>query len=56
MFTGGAHGSSNVSFLNFDAQTGLLLDNSVLFSDLEKIKELAETYFRKQENLLQMPH
>ena len=51
MFTGGAHGASNVSFLNFDAQTGLLLDNSVLFSDLEKIKELAETYFRKQENL-----
>lgn len=47
VFTGGAHGSLHISFKNFNAQTGHLLNNDALFSDVKGFKTLAKTYFDK---------
>ncbi|MGJ5641685.1 DUF3298 and DUF4163 domain-containing protein [Formosa sp. S-31] len=46
--TGGAHGILVISFLNFDAKSGLLLDNQKLFTDFESFKKLAKSYFDKE--------
>ncbi|GAA4803475.1 DUF3298 and DUF4163 domain-containing protein [Litoribaculum gwangyangense] len=46
-FTGGAHGNLLISLLNFNAQTGNLIENSELFNDIESFKTLANTYFDK---------
>ncbi len=43
--TGGAHGSLNISLLNFDAATGKLIDNNALFSDIEGFKTIAKKHF-----------
>lgn len=46
--TGGAHGNSHVSFLNFDKTTGKLLKTNDIFSDLKGFEKLAETYFNSE--------
>ena len=46
VFTGGAHGYSSLSFLNFDPATGDLLSPEDIF--LSGFTELAETYFRQK--------
>jgi len=43
--TGGAHGSMNISFLNFNSQTGELLKNDEFIKSNDFLK-LAKTYFR----------
>jgi hypothetical protein len=47
LFTGGAHGYSGTNFLNFNAQTGELLDINDLFKDSEGILNYCESIFRK---------
>lgn len=44
-FTGGAHGSLNISLLNFNATTGNIIENKNLFKNIEEFKALAKTYF-----------
>ncbi|MCX2680574.1 DUF3298 and DUF4163 domain-containing protein [Galbibacter sp. EGI 63066] len=51
MFTGGAHGYSYIYFLNFDINTGKVLEQSDLFTDLGAFTDLAEQIFRKQEGI-----
>ena len=51
LFTGGAHGYGATAFINFDPETGDLLEPGDLFSDLQGFKKLAEKKFRKQENI-----
>lgn len=43
--TGGAHGNLNISFLNFEASTGKLIDNNSLIKDVDSFKTIAKTYF-----------
>ena len=49
LFTGGAHGYTSISYLNFDPETGRLLSNKDLFS--EGFKEFAEKRFREKNNI-----
>ena len=42
--TGGAHGNTNISFLNFNSQTGKLLQNDDIIKNDDFLK-LAEKYF-----------
>ncbi|CAH0994546.1 hypothetical protein EMA8858_00656 [Emticicia aquatica] len=44
-FTGGAHGNSNTSYLNFNAKTGDLLKLTDIVSDTTALKKLAEMKF-----------
>jgi Deacetylase PdaC/Protein of unknown function (DUF3298) len=46
-FTGGAHGNSNISYLNFNAQTGDLLELTDIVSDTTALKKIAELKFEK---------
>lgn len=50
-FTGGAHPNTTVSFLNFDAATGELIDRQELIQDQEKLMEMAEGAFRHYHEL-----
>ena len=43
--TGGAHGNMNISFLNFNSQTGEILQNEDLFKSEKEFIEIAKTYF-----------
>ena len=43
--TGGAHGALNISFLNFETETGELINNDKLINNLKAFKNLAKTYF-----------
>ncbi|MFD1616469.1 DUF3298 and DUF4163 domain-containing protein [Gelatiniphilus marinus] len=43
--TGGAHGVLNISFLNFEAATGKLIDTPKLFIDIEGFKAIAKKHF-----------
>ena len=45
--TGGAHGISIVSFLNFKAATGEKISNEQLITDLEGFKKVVKPYFDK---------
>lgn len=45
--TGGAHGNSHVTFLNFDKKTGKLLAQSDIIKDLEDFKKFVQPYFEK---------
>ncbi|NMH87403.1 DUF4163 domain-containing protein [Flavivirga sp. Y03] len=45
--TGGVHGTLNISFLNFETQTGHLIPNDKLFKDIESFKKTAKIYFDK---------
>jgi len=50
-FTGGAHGYSSTSYLNFDKKKGRELDNGELFGDLGGFGEFVEARFREQEKI-----
>ncbi|WP_303316390.1 DUF4163 domain-containing protein [Flavivirga abyssicola] len=45
--TGGAHGTLNIAFLNFETKTGNLIVNNKLFKDIEGFKKVAKIYFNK---------
>lgn len=45
--TGGAHGTSNISFLNFNAEDGQKLTNEQLITDITAFKTMAKPYFDK---------
>lgn len=45
-FTGGAHGYSSKTFLNFDIERNIELENYQLFKDIEGFSNYAETKFR----------
>jgi len=49
LFTGGAHGYTSVSYLNFDPETGRFLSNNDLFN--EEFKKYAETRFREKNEI-----
>ncbi|PRX56698.1 DUF3298 and DUF4163 domain-containing protein [Flagellimonas meridianipacifica] len=53
IFTGGAHGYSSTSFLNFDKLKGTELENWQLFEDEEGFIHFAEAKFRIQEKIPQ---
>lgn len=44
--TGGAHGNTNISFLNFNASTGKRIQNSELIKNKEAFKTIAKSYFK----------
>ena len=46
-YTGGAHGYRDVSYINFDKQTGKELTNQALFKHYDALSEFAEIEFRK---------
>ena len=57
--TGGAHGNTVITFLNFDAQTGNRIHTTDLIKNLEGFKTLAASYFKKaitEEDLLFKPN
>lgn len=47
MDTGGAHGNSRITFLNFDKKTGDLLEQGDIISDKEVFKDFVRPYFEK---------
>lgn len=49
LFTGGAHGYTSVSFLNFDPTSGRIITKDELLST--EFKDFAESKFRKQANI-----
>ena len=51
LYTGGAHGYGNTSFLNIDPKTGEELSMEKLIKDKAKFTSLAEDVFRKQQNI-----
>ncbi len=51
IFTGGAHGNSFTTFLNFDAKSGALLSTDDLINNLDAFTAFAEKQFRKQEQI-----
>ena len=46
-FTGGAHGNSSITYMNFNAQTGDLLKLTDMVSDTIALKKIAELKFEK---------
>lgn len=52
-FVGGAHGNTNISFLNFDpiANQEVTLDSLILPAQKAKLRTVAESIFRKDEKL-----
>lgn len=53
--TGGAHGNTNITFLNFDAETGKRLKNTDLLKDVEGFNNIAKSYLKdalKEEDIL----
>ena len=46
-FTGGAHPANNLYYINFNTQTGKVLDNSELFSNMEDFTKLNRDWFVK---------
>jgi len=51
LFTGGAHGYTTRTFLNFNKRKGKEIENWELFKDLEHFKNFAEAKFRFQEDI-----
>lgn len=51
LYTGGAHGYTTVSFLNFDKQEGVELENEELFKNYDDFKLYVENRFRHIENI-----
>lgn len=49
--TGGAHGNSVITFYNFDAISGTILEIEDLINDLETFTKIAEEHFRTDVNL-----
>ncbi len=50
-YTGGAHGYGATTFLNFEKQNGVELENHQLFEDYEGFETVAEKLFREKEGL-----
>jgi len=50
-FTGGAHGNSSTSFLNFDPLTGALITTSSLLKNKKDFTDVVEVLFRKENNI-----
>lgn len=46
--TGGAHGNDNITFLNFNSETGDLYTNEDIINANEKLEALIKTYFEKE--------
>ncbi|MBA6152107.1 DUF3298 and DUF4163 domain-containing protein [Gelidibacter maritimus] len=46
--TGGAHGNSRTTYLNFNPETGTLLEQEDLIKNLDQFKIIAEKAFREQ--------
>lgn len=46
--TGGAHGNTLITFLNFDAVTGKEILKEKLFTDMESFQTIAKSYFDKE--------
>jgi len=46
--TGGAHGNGRLSYLNFNPQTGALLKQNDIISNLSQFKKIAKTAFEEQ--------
>lgn len=46
--TGGAHGNTVVRFLNFDAQTGELLEKNALITDMNAFSKIVEQHFHSE--------
>jgi Deacetylase PdaC/Protein of unknown function (DUF3298) len=46
--TGGAQGSLNISFLNFDTKTGRRIKNQELFKDKNAFNNIAKVYFQEE--------
>lgn len=46
--TGGAHGNSVVTYLNFNPETGALFDENDIFKDPNQFKTVAESAFKEQ--------
>ncbi|MFI2741445.1 DUF3298 domain-containing protein [Zhouia sp. PK063] len=51
VFTGGAHGSSNVTYINFDPKTGKIFENEDLFKNVDEFTKFAEKKFREKEEI-----
>lgn len=45
--TGGAHGNINITFLNFNSETGHLIPNNNLFKNIDAFMKIANTYFNE---------
>ncbi len=45
--TGGAHGSTSISFLNFDGNSGKRISNTNLFHDIDSFRLFSKHYFDK---------
>jgi len=52
-YTGGAHGNTTLSFLNFDPKTGGLLTKNSLLKNKKEFTAFAEKIFRKEKNILE---
>lgn len=53
IFTGGAHGYTSTTYLNFDKKKGTELENWELFKDKDLFSNFLETKFRIQESIPQ---
>ncbi len=51
IFTGGAHGYGASTFLNFDKQKGIELENDELFKNVVNFQKFAEIKFREKEGI-----
>lgn len=51
MYTGGAHGYRSITYYNVDTQTGKEIAITELFSDSNKVLQIAERYIRAQHNI-----
>lgn len=46
--TGGAHGNSRVTYLNFNAQTGAFIEQGDIINNIPEFKKIAEKAFKEQ--------
>jgi hypothetical protein len=46
--TGGAHGNMNITLYNFDAQTGEVIENADLITDMEGFTKIIKANFKKE--------
>ena len=51
IYTGGAHGYGASTFLNFDKQKGIELENDELFKNVVNFQKFAEIKFREKEGI-----
>ena len=51
LYTGGAHGYQNISFINFDPQSGEEISTENLFNTIEEFTAFAEKKFRESNSI-----